>query len=63
MVSSDVDLEDRGRLPVGSSAELLREVVALVVELEDFGVLDEEVEGAAHERGVVADEDVEDLSV
>ena len=48
---------------IGASVELPVEVVALVVELENLGVLGEDGEVAIHELRVVADQLVEDLAV
>lgn len=43
--------------------QLLIEIVALIVEIQDPGVVDEEGEGTAHQRWVVADHGVQKLAV
>ena len=48
---------------VWPSVQLLVEIVALVVEVQDAGIMDEEREGTAHQRRVVANHNVQKLAV
>ena len=48
---------------MGASVELLSEIVALVVEVQNTGVMDEERERPTHERWVIPDHQIQDLPI
>ena len=48
---------------VWPSVQLLVEIVAFIVEIQNTGIMDEEGEGTAHQRWVVADHNVQKLAV
>ena len=49
--------------PVWPLVQLLVEIVALIVEVQDMGVMNEEGEGATHQQQVVANYDVQKFTV